>query len=65
MMLLQEQCGFSQTPLGITEDGRIVSRQKFVSGEPPTQEAADLFEPWVGDARADNFCRNGRGNHTD
>jgi hypothetical protein len=79
MMLLQKQFGFSQMPLGITEDGRIVSRQKFVSGDPPTQEAADLFlenggltpvkrncwlwkgtkrggfEPWVGDARADNF----------
>jgi hypothetical protein len=85
MRLLQKHFGFSQIPLGITEDGRIVSRQKFVSGDPPTQEAADLFlenagltpvkrncwlwkgmdidgfEPWVGDARADNFVQTAAG----
>ena len=79
MRLLLKQFGFSQTPIGVTKNAQIVSRQMFVTGDPPTQEAVDLFltdagltpvrqncwlwkgkkndgfEPWVGDARADNF----------
>jgi hypothetical protein len=30
-------------PVGMTESGQIVSRQKFIQGEPPTQEAVDDF----------------------
>ncbi len=79
LRLLQMQFGFSQTPLGVTKESQVVSRQKFITGDSPTQEAVDSFlenagfsavkkncwlwkgvkidgiEPWVGDARADNF----------
>ncbi len=79
------QFGFSQTPLGVTKEGQLVSRQKFIAGDPPTQEAVDRFlenagllpvkqscwlwkgvsrngfEPWVGDARADNFVTTPEG----
>jgi len=85
MRLLQKQFGFSQTPLGVTKEGQIVSRQKFIAGDPPTQQSVDLFlenaslnpvkqncwlwkgakrdgvEPWVGDARADNFVETVEG----
>jgi hypothetical protein len=30
-------------PLGITETGQIVSRQRFIKGEPPAQEEVDRF----------------------
>ena len=30
-------------PLGLTESGQILSRQKFISGEPPQQEEVDQF----------------------
>jgi hypothetical protein len=30
-------------PLGITETGQIVSRQRFIRGEPPEQEEVDRF----------------------
>jgi hypothetical protein len=30
-------------PIGLTEDGRILSRQKFIVGDPPTQELVDTF----------------------
>ena len=85
MRLLQRQFGFSQIPLGVTKEGQLVSRQRFIAGDPPTQEAVDLFlenaglspvkqncwlwkgikrdglEPWVGDARADNFVNTAEG----
>jgi hypothetical protein len=85
MRLLLKHFGFSQTPLGVTGKGQIVSHQKFVAGDPPTQEAVDSFllnaglnpvrqscwlwkgldsdgfEPWVGDARADNFVDTSKG----
>ena len=85
MRLIDSQFGFSQAPLGVTSDGNIVSRQKFVVGDPPSQEEVDAFlenaglqpvkkqcwlwkgekidglEPWVGDARADNFVKTPAG----
>ena len=30
-------------PIGITESGQIVSRQKFIQGDPPAQDAVDDF----------------------
>ena len=30
-------------PIGMTETGRIVSRQKFIRGDPPAQEEVDGF----------------------
>ena len=30
-------------PFGMTETGQIVSRQRFISGDPPEQEAVDRF----------------------
>jgi len=30
-------------PFGMTESGQIVSRQKFISGDPPEQEVVDQF----------------------
>jgi len=83
--LLETLFGFSQEPLGVTEQGQIISRQKFIVGDPPSQQAVDSFleitglspvkrncwlwkgvkrdgiEPWVGDARADNFVDTAEG----
>jgi len=85
MLLLKKHFGFSQQTLGITDRLQIVSRQKFIVGDPPSQEVVDTFlknaglipvkqrywlwrgvprdglEPWVGDARADNFVITARG----
>jgi hypothetical protein len=43
MRLLEMQFGFSQIPLGMTREGQVVSRQKFIAGDPPTQQAVDSF----------------------
>jgi hypothetical protein len=43
MRLIFKQFGFAPKPLGITEVGQFVSRQKFIQGDPPTQEAVDKF----------------------
>jgi len=43
LRLLEKQFGFSQIPLGVTGEGQLVSRQKFIAGDPPTQQAVDLF----------------------
>ncbi|HSI83095.1 MAG: hypothetical protein ACAI35_05470 [Candidatus Methylacidiphilales bacterium] len=40
--------GFSLTPLGITDDGQIITRQPFIHGTEPTQEAIDIYLESVG-----------------
>jgi hypothetical protein len=43
MHLTEKLFGFSPSPVGITQDGRIVSRQRFVSGDAATQNEVDEF----------------------
>jgi hypothetical protein len=43
LALLEFHFGFSHTPVGITHSGQIVSVQRFVEGEPPSQEEVDDF----------------------
>jgi hypothetical protein len=83
--MVTKQFGLAWKPIGMSIDGRIVSRQRFIAGSPPTQEEVDAFllgagltpvrqkywlwkgaekrgvEPWIGDARADNFVKTDRG----
>ena len=83
--LVAEHFGLSQSALGVTGSGQIVSRQPFIAGDPPMQEEVDEFlftagltpvkqncwlwkgavvdgiEPWLGDARADNFVKTAKG----
>jgi hypothetical protein len=37
LMLLDMHFGFAPDAMGVTEAGQIVTRQKFVEGDPPTQ----------------------------
>jgi len=41
--LLRRHFGFAPIPVAVTSHGQIFSRQKFVKGEPPTQEEVDDF----------------------
>lgn len=41
--LLEVNFGFSQRVMGVTKSGQIVSAQRFVAGEPPTQDEVDDF----------------------
>lgn len=43
LQLIEGQFGFAPHPLGVTEKGQIVSRQKFVPGTPPTQKEVNEF----------------------
>ena len=43
MGLLKEHFGFAPEAVGVTESGQIVTMQKFVKGELPTQEEVDEF----------------------
>lgn len=43
MLMWKNTFGNAPFPLGITKEGRIVTRQPFIKGEPPTQEEADNF----------------------
>ncbi len=40
---IERTFGFSATAVGATPEGQIVSVQKFIDGEPPTQEEVDAF----------------------
>ena len=79
LRLVGRYFGIDQDALGIMPGGEIISRQPFISGDPPTQAEVDVFsleagmlpvkqncwvwkgasvdglEPWIGDARDDNF----------
>jgi hypothetical protein len=41
--LIEETFGFAAWALGVTSLGQIVTRQKFVNGDPPTQDEVDRF----------------------
>ncbi len=43
LQMLQDHFGFAPVACGITSEGQIVSRQKFVQGDPPTQDEVDDF----------------------
>lgn len=43
MRLWQKVFGGAPEPIGITEQGQFVSRQKFIAGTPPTQAEVDDF----------------------
>ena len=43
LRLWKKLFGFAPLPLGITGQGQIVSRQRFIRGDPPSQEAVDRF----------------------
>lgn len=43
MEMIRRLFGFAPIPLGVTSEGQIVSKQKFVRGEPPTQVETDAF----------------------
>ena len=43
LAMLDLTFGFAPKPVGITKAGQIVSWQRFVEGEPPTQEEVDEF----------------------
>ena len=43
MLMWKNIFGNAPNPLGVTADGRIVTKQPFIDGEPPTQEEADSF----------------------
>ena len=43
LAMLQLTFGFAPKPLGVTKAGQIVSVQRFVEGEPPTQDEVDEF----------------------
>jgi hypothetical protein len=43
LAMLQSTFGFAPRPLGLTKAGQIVSAQRFVAGEPPTQAEVDEF----------------------
>ncbi|MCB1206525.1 MAG: hypothetical protein KDN18_19860 [Verrucomicrobiae bacterium] len=43
MIWWQELFSAAPVTIGITESGRMVSRQKFFAGEPPTQKEVDEF----------------------
>ena len=39
----EELFSTAPAPMGMTESGQIVSRQKFIQGDPPAQDAVDDF----------------------
>ena len=41
--MLQLTFGFAPRPVGLTKAGQIVSAQRFIEGEPPTQVEVDEF----------------------
>lgn len=43
LAMLDDTFGFAPRAVGMTKAGQIVSRQRFVEGEPPTQEEVDEF----------------------
>ena len=43
LAMLQLTFGFAPRPVGLTKAGQIVSAQRFVAGEPPTQVEVDEF----------------------
>jgi len=43
LAMLQITFGFAPRPVGVTKVGQIVSAQRFVAGEPPTQGEVDEF----------------------
>jgi hypothetical protein len=43
-------------PIGITDQGQIVSRQQFIRGEPPAQEAVDQFLEEAGAVAVKKSC---------
>ena len=43
MRLVAKHFGFAPTPIGMTDAGQIVTRQKFIVGEPATQAEVDEF----------------------
>jgi len=43
LVLLEDNFGFAPKALGVTDSGQIVSAQRFVEGEPPTQGEVDQF----------------------
>jgi len=40
---IERTFGFSATAVGATSEGQIVTIQKFIDGDPPTQEEVDAF----------------------
>ncbi len=77
LRLVSKLFGLAWVPIGMTDSGQIVSRQRFISGDEflfsanliaVRQQywlwkgiAKDGVEPWIGDARADNFVRTDNG----
>jgi len=43
MQWWEELFSTAPAPIGMTESGQIVSRQKFIQGDPPSQDAVDDF----------------------
>lgn len=43
MQFLRTHFGFAPEDIGVTDLGQIVTLQKFVKGDPPTQEEVDAF----------------------
>lgn len=43
LLMLEHTFGFAPGPVGVTDRGQIVTVQRFVEGDPPTQQEVDEF----------------------
>jgi len=55
-MELLDMFGLPTTPVGITESGQIISRQKFILGDPPSQSEVNAFMSEAGMVPVNIHC---------